>query len=82
MEVVFDMPFLTFSNNNVQFAKKKFTLKNYTNAKVLSTIQRIKLINKEKFAKSELDENITSFVVYINSFSLRLKMTIYTAKEV
>ena len=39
-------------------------------AKVLSIIKQVKLINKKKFAKVVLDENVEAFVVYMISLSL------------
>ena len=70
MEVVLEIPFLTFSNANIQFAKKKLTWKSYIIAKALSTIKRIELINKKKFAKAALDKNVEVFVMHITSLSL------------
>ena len=49
----------------------------YTNKKFLATSQRVEFINKKKFAKTALDENIKAFISYIAFFSS--KMTIYTA---
>lgn len=79
MEVVLDMFFLILSNANIQFAKKKFTWRFYTIAKVLSTIKRIKLIKKKKFAKATLDENFKTFMMHIVVLKTSLvEMTIYS----
>ena len=79
MKVVLGMPFLTFSNANVQFAEKKPTWRTYTIKEALLTTRQIKIINRKKFAKAALDENIEAFVVNVSS--LGLKMTIHLARE-
>ena len=79
MEVVLDILFLTFSNTNVQFAKKKLTQRTYTTEKGLPTTRWVELIDQKEFAKAALEENIEVFVVYV-SF-LGLKMTIHLAKK-
>lgn len=70
IEVILRMLFLILNNANIQFAKKKLTWKFYTIVKVLSTIKKIRIMNKKKFAKMALDKNIKGFVVYLTSFSL------------
>ena len=64
------MPFLTFSNANVQFIEKELKWRSYTTAEVLPTTKRVKLINKKEFAKAMLDEKFETFVVYMASFNL------------
>lgn len=64
MEVVFEMLFLTLSNVDIQFAKKKLTKRPYTAVKALPTIKQVELINKRKFAKASLDKRIEAFVVH------------------
>ena len=76
------MSFLILSNVDVQLNKRELTWMFYTTAKALCTTQRVELINKEKFAKAALNENIKAFIIYINSLSLKLKMTIYSARKV
>lgn len=56
---------LTFSNENIQFDKKKFTWRSYILAKVLFNIQQIKLINKKKFLKPALNKNSEIVVMSI-----------------
>ena len=73
------MPFLTFSNADIQFTEKELTWRSYTTKKALPTTQKVELINKKKFAKAMLTENIEAFVIHVNSLSLRSKMTIYPA---
>ena len=64
------MPFLIFSNADVQFVEKEFTWRSYTTAKVLPTTKRIEFINKKEFAKAALDEKSETFVVHITSLNL------------
>ena len=59
------MPFLTFSNADIQFAEKELTWRSYTAAKALPTTKWVKLINKKKFAKAALDEESETFVVHV-----------------
>ena len=81
MEIVLGIPFLTFSNVNIQFIEKELTWRSYTAEKALLTTQKVELINKKEFAKAALDENIKPFVAYVSSLSLRSKMTIHLAWE-
>ena len=70
VKVVLGMPFLTFSNANIQFVKKKLTWRSYTTVEALLTTKRIEFINKKKFAKAALDEKSEIFVIYVASFNL------------
>ena len=79
MKVVLGMLFLTFSNFDVQFAKKKLTWRTYTTKEVLPTTRRGKPINQKEFAKVELDENIKAFMVHVSC--LGSKMTIHSARK-
>ena len=79
--MVLEMPFLTFSNANIQFARKKLTKRFYTTAKALSITQRIEIINKKEFTKAALDENIKAFVMYMISFSFNL-ISIYLTQKI
>ena len=79
MEVVLRMLFLTFSNANVQFAEKKLTWRTYTTKKALPNTCQVKIINRKKFAKAALEENVKAFVMYASSLGLRI--TIYLARE-
>ena len=76
------MPFLIFSNADVQFVKKELTWKTYTTAKALPPIQRIELIDKKKYAKVALNKNIEAFIVYISFLSIRSRIIIHLAREV
>ena len=42
------------------------------------TIKKIEIINKKKIAKTALDENIESFIVYMTSL---LTIALYSAKK-
>ena len=53
MEVVLGMPFLAFSNANIQFAEKELLWRFYTAAEALPTTKRVELNNKKKFAKGQ-----------------------------
>ena len=74
------IPFLTFSNADIQFAKKELTWRTYTTKEALPTTCQVKPLDRKKFAKKALDENIRAFVVHIRS--LRSRMTIHLARKV
>ena len=65
VKVVLRMLFLTRSNLNIQFDKKKLTWRSYTTAKTFSTTKWAELINKKEFAKAVLDENSKTFVLHV-----------------
>ena len=71
MKMIIEIPFHTFSNADIQFAEKKLTWRFYTTEKALLITRQVKLINKKKFAKTKIDENVEAFVVYITSFTLK-----------
>ena len=81
IEVILCMLFLTFNNANIQFTKKKLTLRAYTTKKAPPTICWLELIDKKKFIKAALDEITKVFVVHVSFPSLRLRMTINLAKK-
>ena len=74
------MPFLTLSNADIKFAQKKLTWRSYLIAEALPTTKRVELIDKKKFAKTALDENIEAFVMHVIFLSLN-SMAIHPAKE-
>ena len=45
MEVVLGMPFLIFSNVDIQFAEKELTWKTYTTEEAFSTTRQVEIIN-------------------------------------
>ena len=73
------MPFLTFNNVDVQFAKKKLTWRTYTTKEALSTTRQVKIIDQKEFAKAALDGNVEAFVVHVSS--LGSKISIYPARK-
>ena len=81
MKVVLRMPFLTFNNADIQFAKKDLTWKTYATKNALPTTRQVELIGKNEFAKAVLNENIEAFVIYVSFLSLGSKMTIYPAQK-
>ena len=82
MEVVLEMPFLTFSNANIQIAAKEFTWRSYTAAEALPTTKRVELIDKKEFAKAALDEESETFVVHAAALETPLAgMVIHPSQE-
>ncbi len=66
MEVILGIPFLSFSNANVEFTElEKFNWRFYITAKALPTTSQIKLIYKREFAKVALDKSFETFVMYV-----------------
>lgn len=65
MEVGLRMLFLVFSNADFHLGVEKLICKSYIVAEALSTTSWVKLINKTKFAKTALDKNFKTFVVYM-----------------
>ena len=45
MEVVLGMPFLIFSNADIQFAEKELTWRIYTTKKALTTTRQVEIID-------------------------------------
>lgn len=62
------------------FSKQKLTWRSYTAAETLPATKQAELINKIKFAKTVLDENVKTCVIYITFFSLSL-ILIYLDKK-
>ncbi len=65
IEVVLGMPFLAFSNADIQFGAEELTWRLYTATEALPTARKVELIDKHEFAKAALDENSETFVVHI-----------------
>lgn len=66
MKVVLKIPFLTFSNMDIEFIKKNLVSRAYTTAEALSTTRKVKLINNKNFAKRVLDKHIKTFVLRLS----------------
>ena len=64
IKVVLGMPFLAFSNADIQFGAERLIWRSYTAAEALSTAKREELIDTHELAKAALDENSETFVVY------------------
>ena len=78
IEIVLKMPFLTVSNANIKFAKKKLTWRSYTAAEALPTTKRVKIIDKNKFTKLALNKHVKVFVVHV---TFLLTIAIHPAKK-
>ncbi len=67
IKVVLRIPFLAFSNIDIEFTKlEKLTLRSSITVKVLTTINRVKLIDKREFAKVALNKNLETFIMHIS----------------
>ena len=80
VKMVLGMLFLTFSNLNIKFSKKKLTWRFYTAAKALPITKPIEFIDKKKFAKATLNENIEAFVMHVIFLNLS-SMFIHLARK-
>ena len=67
MKLILGMPFLAFSNGDIQFDTESFTWRSYSTAKALPTARRIELIDKYEFTKAALDKNSETFVVHVTA---------------
>ena len=72
IKVILRMFFFIFSNVDIQFAKKYLISRFYTAAEALPISKRVEIIDKKKFAKAALDENIKAFVIYVTVLSFYL----------
>lgn len=82
MKMVLEIFFLTFSNVNIQFAIKKLIQRSYITTEALPTTKRVKIIDKKKFAKIVLNENVEVFVVHLTFFSFnKLTIIIHLARK-
>ncbi len=81
MEVVLRMLFLSLSNANVKFAElEKFTWRSYILAGALPITSWVELINKREFAKTVLDKNSETFVIYVSALELLTAMWIHPSR--
>ena len=77
MEVVLGMPFLAFSNADVEFTELgKLIWRSYITTEVLPTTSRVKLIDKKKFARVALDRNSEIFVMHIAALEVPIAISI------
>ncbi len=78
MKVVLGMPFLSFSNTNVEFAELgKLTWRTYTGAEALPITSWVELIDKREFARAVVDKNLETFVVHVSALEA---MTIHLSR--
>ena len=68
-EVVFGMPFLTFSSADVDFLDRELRWKTYTTKEALPTTRRVELVKKKVFAAAALDPEHETYIVHIVSLS-------------
>ena len=64
-DVVLGMPFLTLSNVDIDFLKKKLRWRLYTIEEALPTTKRVELVGKKEFAAAALDSRHETFVVHV-----------------
>ncbi len=76
MKVVLEMPFLAFSNTDLQFGAEKLTWRIYTIVEALSITSQVKVIDKREFAKTALDKNSETFIMYVSALDIA-KLLIY-----
>ena len=72
------MPFLIFSNADIQFLEKELTWRTYTTKDALPRTRWLELLNKN-IAKVMFDEIVEAFVVHVTS--LNLKITVNLARK-
>lgn len=66
MYMVLEMPFLFFSNADIEFAElAKLIWRFYNTAETLLITSQVELIDKKEFVKAALDKNSEIFAVYI-----------------
>lgn len=76
------MPFLFLSNIDFQFGIRELTWRLYTIAKTLLITRQVELIDKQEFAKTTLNKNFETFVMYfaILEVSKLAKITIHSSR--
>ena len=78
MEMVLGIPFFYLSNIDIEFVElEKLIWKTYIAVEALPTTSWVKLLNKREFAKTPLDENSKTFVMYIAALEISTPMSIY-----
>lgn len=80
IEMVLKMLFITFSNVDIQFAKKKVSWRFYTTVEALSTNKQVELINKKKSVKIALYEESQTFVVHVSTLQVS-EITIHSSQK-
>ena len=78
LKIILKMLFFTLNNANIQFVEKKLIWRFYTTAKALLTTKWVKLIDKKEFAKTMLDKDSKTLVIYVVALETPLAgMAIY-----
>ncbi len=80
MEMVLGMLFLTFNNTDFQFGAEELTWRSYTIVETLPTTNRVKLIDKREYAKTTLDGNSETLVVYVIILEIPTAMPIHLSR--
>ena len=80
--IVLGKPFLTLSNTDVPFIEKKITWRSNTTVEALPTTKRVELIDKKEFAKAAFDKNSETFVIYVVSLNLALRIHLNRAAQI
>lgn len=76
IEIVLDIPFLSFNKTDIDFELKALIQRKYSATKAFPIISQIQLIDKYKFARVILNENLVTFVMHVIVLEA-IKMTIY-----
>ncbi len=80
MKIILGMLFLALSNANFLFDTKKLTWRSYTTTKALPTTNKVGIIDKKKFAKAVLDENLETFIVHVAALDILTAIPINSSK--
>ena len=64
-DMVLRIPFLTLSNVDVNFPKRKLWWRSYTIEKALLTTKQVELVEKKEFAAAALDPGYETFVIHV-----------------
>lgn len=66
------MLFLILSNINIQFTEEKLIYRSYSATMAIPIIKFVKLINQKEFAKTVLDAQLETFVIYVSTLNAPL----------
>ena len=70
--MIFKISFIIFTNGNVQFVDINLTWKTYITKKSQLIIQWVEVINKKKWVRRVLNENIKAFIIYMDSVTSKI----------
>ena len=73
------MYFFTFSNVDIQFARKKLLWRSYTSIKALLTIKQVEIVIKKGFSKVGLIDYIETFIIHVTFLPI---IVIHLAKNI